>query len=1280
MPRHPLFDVSPDQIAALDDEGLRLLIARLCEADLQRRGLATSAVLYGGNQIAADGGIDVRVELPADTQIDGFIPRPATGFQAKADDMPASEIAKEMRREETQPDGTKARRLRPSIRALAADGGAYVIVSSKGSTADSRLTERRVAMRAAVADLPGSDALHLDFYDRTRMATWVRSYPGVVLWVLDRIGQPLPGWRPWGNWSCPSAADGPYLSDDTARLRDLSRPQDGQLAIEDGIMRLRARLSVSGGMVRLTGLSGTGKTRLLEALFDPGIGEQPLDAAYAIYADIGHDAPGPSVSQLAAQLRAEGNRAVLLLDNCPRETHDAIAAEIKAPGSPLSLITVDLDISDEKPENTDVFRLQGASEAVIGSLIEQRYPALSQAIRRRVAEFAGGNARIALLAADVGPETNLADLSDEWLFKRLFHQRKQADDRLLEAAEALALVFSFDGETREGEAAELPILARLAGLDVRVVRRAVGELTRREIVQSRGKWRAILPQPLANWLAKRALENQPALEIAHTFRECGNPRLLRSFAHRLSYLHDSAAAQRIAGAWLALGGPLPDLRDLINPSSDIPIDLLLKYLAPVAPNAFLNLIERFVESSTLRQLRAGECWFCKSLISILRKLAWFPEHFRRSAVLLSRLTQAESPELSGSHSSSDLECLFWARLSGSRANTQQRLELIEELLAATDDRSQESGLIALRGMLKIGPFSSGHDFTFGGRACDFGWGPETPAEKQDWYGGALCITTRLALSSSPLGAAARQAIAEAFRDLWRFPGLRGQLEGAVLAIGDQGDWPDGWLAVRRSLLVAVKRQDAELVPRLRALQDQLAPVDPLGRLRAYVLTPAHRIAELLIWECSETADPEAAASGAIFEEVRRLAREVGAAPGLLDGIWPVLFGPDAHQAFFFGEGLAEASVDVSQAWHDLLGHYAATDEESRNPSLLVGFMRATALRDRNQSNCFLDDAVVDPLLGPIFPQLQVFAGVDDVGIRRLAASAAAGLAPSRSYGCLALGKMTETIPPADLSRILLGIAGLPDGYRVATEILSMHFHSAKDEPGHWDPTLVHCGRELLRRYPPDQVDQSMDYILTTIATVCLQGAETATDARLVCQWIAAASAAHMSHWMELDGLIGTLLTLHPQIALDCWLGSTEHNQSVFAWCLVGANPLSNVSTPTLMEWAKQHPETRLPQLMEVIPVLEKQDGAPAWSEVALSLLGEATDRACMLQGLAERLRPSSWSGSLAVVLEQRRPLVQRFFDDEDPAVRQAARAIDHSLQREIDAEAEREVKRDERFE
>jgi hypothetical protein len=46
----------------------------------------------------------------------------------------------------------------------------------------------------------------------------------------------------------------------------------------------------------------------------------------------------------------------------------------------------------------------------------------------------------------------------------------------------------------------------------------------------------------------------------------------------------------------------------------------------------------------------------------------------------------------------------------------------------------------------------------------------------------------------------------------------------------------------------------------------------------------------------------------------------------------------------------------------------------------------------------------------------------------------------------------------------------------------MHFHAAKDEPGHWDPTLLECGRELLRSFPPDQIQQ---FNLKRAVTPCL---------------------------------------------------------------------------------------------------------------------------------------------------------------------------------------------------
>lgn len=64
--RTPLFQITPEHISRLEAETLDLLIARLCKAELRRRGLPISAVLHGGDLRANDGGIDVRVELPAE--------------------------------------------------------------------------------------------------------------------------------------------------------------------------------------------------------------------------------------------------------------------------------------------------------------------------------------------------------------------------------------------------------------------------------------------------------------------------------------------------------------------------------------------------------------------------------------------------------------------------------------------------------------------------------------------------------------------------------------------------------------------------------------------------------------------------------------------------------------------------------------------------------------------------------------------------------------------------------------------------------------------------------------------------------------------------------------------------------------------------------------------------------------------------------------------------------------------------------------------------------------
>ncbi len=312
-----MFEITGADIAALSDGDLRTLIVLLCESDLRRRGLSTAAVTAGGNQDAADGGVDVRVTLPPETATEtlDYIPRPATVFQSKASDMPRKAILREMRPGDT---------LRPAIVALAEEGGAYIMVSSGADLTDTMLTGRKSAMKEALRDLSTAAALALDFYDRARIATWVRDHPGLIPWVRERIGRALRGWRSFGRWSSrPADADAGYLIDDAVRIRMPGEDVGHGIDAADGIDRIRAELREPGKAVRLVGLSGVGKTRLAEALFDPAVGHNSLDPSLAIYADTA-DEPAPTPGNLASDLIAGRTRAILVVDNCPPETHDGL--------------------------------------------------------------------------------------------------------------------------------------------------------------------------------------------------------------------------------------------------------------------------------------------------------------------------------------------------------------------------------------------------------------------------------------------------------------------------------------------------------------------------------------------------------------------------------------------------------------------------------------------------------------------------------------------------------------------------------------------------------------------------------------------------------------------------------------------------------------------------------------------------------------------------------------------------------------------------------------------
>jgi hypothetical protein len=205
--------------------------------------------------------------------------------------------------------------------------------------------------------------------------------------VREKAGRPIAGWQSYGSWANPGeGVAGEYLTDDAPRIRTGTGDGDRAVSAVDGIQRMRERLGQPGTSARLVGLSGVGKKRLVQALFDDRVGANALDPALAIYTNLS-DGPNPSPVTMVSALVADASRAIVVIDNCPPDLHRRLTEISAAAGSDVSVLTIEYDIRDDQPEGTQVFEMEPSSIDMIEKLVRKRFPdifASGRATDRRI--------------------------------------------------------------------------------------------------------------------------------------------------------------------------------------------------------------------------------------------------------------------------------------------------------------------------------------------------------------------------------------------------------------------------------------------------------------------------------------------------------------------------------------------------------------------------------------------------------------------------------------------------------------------------------------------------------------------------------------------------------------------------------------------------------------------------------------------------------------------------------------------------------------------------------
>ncbi|HEX8306785.1 MAG TPA: hypothetical protein VF645_00010 [Allosphingosinicella sp.] len=1251
------FAVTRGMVAALGDEALRDLLGKLIEAEAAARGIPFAGIDLGGHQDAPDGGVDAVLRWSGAPEPRGWVPRRLCIFQSKAQAMPPAAIAREMR-----PRGSP----RPIFDELAAVGGAYILFSS--ADAGFRAVEnRRKAMREALAGVKSAERIALDFLAADRIARWVNQHNGVAMWLLDRSGRALAGWRPYAPWSAPDVGREPYLADDETRAETNGATGDIYLAVS----AIRTELAQPRRVVRLIGRSGMGKTRLAEALFDPDVpGGVPLPPHFAVYGDLGREIAA-STSLVAEKLVLAGTDAVLVVDNCPAVLHSRLAEIVRRPGSATRLLSIDYDMADDPADGALIVRLEPSSDALIDALLKRRLPQLSAAARARLTGFAGGNARVALaIANSAGDGADLAPLNDRELVDRLFQtgRRDESDVRL--AAGAASLVIAFYAERWGEHAAEYRHLAKLAGLAPERFFRAINAMLEWGIAQQRGPQRAVKPDAIANHLAAQFLAGSDSAALIDIFAN-GPERLLASFARRLGQIANVKPARDLAERLLAADGCLSKPGRSYSDRHKA-----FEAIIPAAPQAALRAAERELDGIPALSIRHSSPDYA-ALIELVGLIASLPETFRAGMLTLTHFATLEDPESQGiCRARFEFLSKYNSDLKFSHAPEAMHREFLEGLLQAEDSRLRELGLEALGQTLPGSMHKSGNAVPADNPVV----ASRESFAHEEWGQASLNRLVEFALSEDPLSDCARNLIADGL--VPRSPDAV-EVIAAMKKVRPQGYWHAGWVASGRACNAVGRGGPDGLREDLSQLYRELTPRSFEACFEAFVLG-------------SQTDHARPGRRDWKFRSSALLARAVGRAAVRAGQQIEVLAARavranTVESVFAFGAGLARSAESLDSLWTIAKRALRQAEPDKRSPSLLIGIIheanRFPKPGWRAWTDRVLDEIEKDPLLRPWIGAFHQGRRLVPADLARLS-RALDRPSPNLRATLAPLHPMEGEADQQAMARLLDKAMTVDGDGAILLRIMERHIGAFGRADAFSSPDLLETAKALLvhRNCYLSPVERA-DSMLAGLARAVFALDPSDDLATEICRCV------RQTRWVSWDsdrghwGMVAALMECRPQATLDCLVGeSATSEEDDLSYFVLGSRfdndfdrnrskgPPSHEKE--LLRWASRNPQIRSLRLAEHIryctPPDDSDPDSAEWTGLALELLKAAPDPISVLETFERRMARPDGGTSFFHYL-RRHSLLLALKSHGDPVVRRwGEQAVMRMERRLAEAEGERD--------
>lgn len=465
--------------------------------------------------------------------------------------------------------------------------------------------------------------------------------------------------------------------------------------------------------LRIAGLSGIGKTRLVYECFNPN--NSGVDAQFVnkvLYYDLNDTTNHENIFLKITKLSEIPKHKIIILDNCDEILHERFQKIILRRNSKLSLITISYNpITSELKRGSDIFVFDLKPEffePIIEKLLFKYFPSeLDKDIREKIKIFAKGHTQIASILAQAKIKDG-ANWKPVITKKEIINKLIEIDIDVTNYKEVLKVISLFDKIGYELEksnevdfliASDYFLKHKIPSINIKNFKEVASKYFKRGIIEKPGRYITVRSKPLALSLALEWWENFDGdpKEFIDSFE--GNDELLISLANQLKFLDFAESAQNIIQVLITDKGFFSKAEVL---NSELGSRLFRSFVE-VNPMASLDGFEKTINllsKEDLLDYRKGR----RNTIWALEKLCFRKETFIKASKLLLKFAIAENEAISNNATGQFLQ-LFQIYLPGTVANLDERKELLRFIIDKNDDEYLEFGIKGLFRSIQTGNFT-----------------------------------------------------------------------------------------------------------------------------------------------------------------------------------------------------------------------------------------------------------------------------------------------------------------------------------------------------------------------------------------------------------------------------------------------------------------------------------------------------------------------------------------------------------------------------------------------